>query len=41
MYSQLKHVFSLYVSTQKWTDWEQGGPNRIEWTNVDQIRTNG
>ena len=25
----------------KWTEQEQGGPNRIEWTNVDQIRTNG
>ena len=25
----------------KWTEQEQGGPNRIESTNVDQIRTNG
>ena len=29
MYSQLKHVFSLYVSTQKWTEVDINGPNRM------------
>ena len=32
-----KHVFSLYVSAQKWTEVDINGPNWTKWKEVDRM----